>query len=68
MNNPEELTPFEEAFPEARGIHDKLADVREKILSREMSEEEAKAILKEVEKIHSEIRQKISLMRKAAKH
>jgi polyhydroxyalkanoate synthesis regulator phasin len=63
-----EPTPFEEAFPEACGIHDKLADIIDKVQSGEMSMEEAKASLQEVKEINSAIRRKMSHMRKSAPH
>jgi hypothetical protein len=57
-----EPTPFEEAFPEARGIQEKLDDIHKRIMSGEMSPEEANALLMEVDKFGNAIADKIFLI------
>jgi hypothetical protein len=57
MNNPDELTPFEEAFPEAHGIKEELAQVREQVLYDEVDITEAESILlaiKQTQYVNSE--------------
>ena len=55
MNNPDELTSFEEVIPETHGIQDGLAKVREQVIYGEVDITEAESILRAIKQTQSVI-------------
>jgi hypothetical protein len=58
----EKKAAFEEAFPEVAGMHDKMSELRRKVVAGEMSYEEAESILKETKRVQKEVREKIKAL------